>query len=65
MAPSRLMVTPPLVATMGYVGSVSKARQQPAPWLGKFDTTMIWCGKQGLDCQETHGRSSPGPAPAT
>jgi len=36
-----------------------------AEWLGKFDTTMIWCDKQGLDCQETHERSSPGPAPAT
>jgi hypothetical protein len=35
-----------------YVGRVSKALQQPAPWLGKFDTAMIWCNKQGMNCKE-------------
>jgi hypothetical protein len=36
-----------------YVSRVSEAVQQPAPWLGKFDTTMIWCNNQGLDCKLT------------
>jgi hypothetical protein len=36
-----------------YVGKVSYALQEPAPWLGKFDSTMIWCNNQGLNCRET------------
>ncbi|MGH3290410.1 MAG: tannase/feruloyl esterase family alpha/beta hydrolase [Trebonia sp.] len=39
-----------------YVGKVSAAVQQPTPWLGKFDSTMIWCNSQGLDCTETNRR---------
>jgi hypothetical protein len=38
-----------------YAGKVSKALQQPITWLGKFDTTKIWCNSQGLDCRETSG----------
>jgi Tannase and feruloyl esterase len=37
-----------------YVGKVSTALQQPTPWLGKFDTTTIWCNTQGEDCRETN-----------
>jgi hypothetical protein len=36
-----------------YVGRVSYAVQEPAPWLGKFDSTMIWCNDQGVDCRRT------------
>ncbi|WP_300610401.1 tannase/feruloyl esterase family alpha/beta hydrolase [Trebonia sp.] len=36
-----------------YMGRVSQALQQPTPWLGKFDTTMIWCNNKGLDCRAT------------
>ena len=36
-----------------YVGRVSWALQQPIHWLGKFDTTMIWCNNRGEDCTET------------
>jgi hypothetical protein len=36
-----------------YVGRVSYALQEPAPWLGKFDSTMTWCNNQGLNCRET------------
>jgi hypothetical protein len=36
-----------------YVGRVSYALQEPTPWLGKFDSTMIWCNNQGLNCRET------------
>jgi hypothetical protein len=35
-----------------YLGRVSGALQQPTPWLGKFDSEMIWCNDQGLDCRE-------------
>jgi len=38
-----------------YVGRVSRALQQPVYWLGKFDSTMIWCNNQGTDCRETSG----------
>jgi hypothetical protein len=38
-----------------YVGKVSQALQQPIPWLGKFNTTMIWCNNHGVDCKETRG----------
>jgi hypothetical protein len=27
--------------------------QAPIRWLGKFDTAMVWCNNQGLDCRET------------
>jgi len=36
-----------------YVGRVSYALQEPLPWLGAFDSTMIWCNNQGLDCKLT------------
>ena len=36
-----------------YVPRVSRDLQKPIRWLGKFDTTMIWCNNQGLDCRET------------
>jgi hypothetical protein len=36
-----------------YVGRVSWALQQPIHWLGKFDTTMIWCNNRGEDCTTT------------
>jgi hypothetical protein len=36
-----------------YVPRVSRALQAPTYWLGKFDTAMIWCSNQGLDCRET------------
>jgi hypothetical protein len=36
-----------------YVPRVSRALQKPVRWLGKFDTAMIWCNNQGLDCRET------------
>jgi hypothetical protein len=36
-----------------YVGQVSYALQKPAPWLGKFDTAVIWCNDQGVDCRLT------------
>jgi hypothetical protein len=36
-----------------YRGEVSTALQQPTPWLGSYNTTMIWCNNQGLDCRET------------
>ena len=39
-----------------YIGKVSTALQQPTPWLGRFDSTMIWCNDQGLDCTETPHR---------
>lgn len=38
-----------------YVGQVSNALQAPTPWLGKFDTTTIWCNDQGVNCNETNG----------
>ena len=40
-------------AAASYTGRVSWALQQPIRWLGKFDTTMIWCNNQGEDCTET------------
>jgi Tannase and feruloyl esterase len=40
-----------------YAGKVSAALQQPTPWLGKFDSQMIWCSSQGLDCTETNRRT--------
>jgi hypothetical protein len=36
-----------------YTGRVSKALQQPTPWLGSFNSQMIWCNNQGLECRET------------
>jgi feruloyl esterase len=36
-----------------YVGRVSTALQEPTPWLGKFDSTMIWCNDRGADCRLT------------
>jgi hypothetical protein len=36
-----------------YVPRVSRALQAPIRWLGKFNTTMIWCNNQGLNCRET------------
>ncbi|MGH3244855.1 MAG: tannase/feruloyl esterase family alpha/beta hydrolase [Trebonia sp.] len=36
-----------------YLGKASTALQQPTPWLGKFDSAMIWCNSQGLDCTGT------------
>jgi hypothetical protein len=36
-----------------YTGQVSKALQQPTPWLGTFNSAMIWCNNQGLECRET------------
>jgi hypothetical protein len=36
-----------------YTGKVSKALQQPTPWLGTFNSAMIWCNKKGLDCRQT------------
>jgi len=36
-----------------YVPRVSRALQKPICWLGKFNTAMIWCNNQGLDCRET------------
>jgi Tannase and feruloyl esterase len=36
-----------------YVPNVSRALQEPIRWLGKFNTAMIWCNNQGLDCRET------------
>jgi hypothetical protein len=44
-------------AASSYVGRVSRALQQPIPWLGKFDTAMIWCNNQGTDCRETNSPS--------
>jgi tannase/feruloyl esterase len=40
-----------------YTGKVSAALQQPAPWLGKFDSTMIWCNSQGRYGTETNQRT--------
>ena len=37
-----------------YHGQVSLAVQQPTPWLGKFDSTTMWCSSQGTDCYETN-----------
>ncbi len=25
--------------------------QQPTPWLGEFDSTMIWCNSHGADAR--------------
>jgi feruloyl esterase len=36
-----------------YVPRVSRALQAPVHWLGKFNTAMIWCDNQGLNCRET------------
>jgi hypothetical protein len=36
-----------------YAPRVSRALQAPVCWLGKFDTAMIWCNNQGLNCRET------------
>jgi len=36
-----------------YVPRVSRALQAPIRWLGKFNTAMIWCNNQGLNCRET------------
>jgi Tannase and feruloyl esterase len=41
-----------------YAGRVSHALQQPTPWLGSFNPTMIWCDDQGLDCRVTSRRSA-------
>jgi feruloyl esterase len=41
-----------------YHGQVSQAVQQPTPWLGKFDSTTMWCSSQGTNCYET-GNSPP------
>ncbi|HUC58526.1 MAG TPA: tannase/feruloyl esterase family alpha/beta hydrolase, partial [Streptosporangiaceae bacterium] len=38
-----------------YYGKVSWALQQPIQWLGKFDSTKIWCNSQGESCRETSG----------
>ena len=40
-----------------YTGKVSAALQQPTPWLGKFNSKLIWCNRQGLDCTETNHRT--------
>jgi hypothetical protein len=45
-------------AASSYVGRVSYALQEPTPWLGKFDTTLIWCNNQGVDCKLTDGGGS-------
>jgi Tannase and feruloyl esterase len=42
-------------AADSYYGRVSWAVQQPVHWLGKFDSTKIWCNNQGENCVETHG----------
>lgn len=34
-----------------YKPEVSKALMQPTPWLGDFDTTMIWCNSKGVSCK--------------
>ena len=36
-----------------YTGKVSTALQQPTPWLGKFNSTTIWCDSKGLCCRVT------------
>jgi Tannase and feruloyl esterase len=36
-----------------YHAQVSLAVQQPTPWLGKFDSTTMWCSSQGTSCYET------------
>jgi feruloyl esterase len=36
-----------------YTGKVSTALQQPTPWLGKFNSTTIWCDSKGLCCRMT------------
>jgi hypothetical protein len=41
-----------------YVGKVSKALEQPTQWLGKFDSTKIWCDSRGTNCAETNGPGS-------
>ena len=38
-----------------FYGKVSEALQQPTPWLGKFDSTTMWCSPQGVDCRITDG----------
>jgi hypothetical protein len=38
-----------------FYGQVSQALQQPTPWLGKFDSTTMWCNPQGIDCRITDG----------
>jgi feruloyl esterase len=41
-------------AASSYVGKVSSALQAPTPWLGSFNTKMVWCNSQGLDCRQTN-----------
>jgi hypothetical protein len=36
-----------------YHAQVSQAVQAPTPWLGKFDSTTMWCSSQGTNCYET------------
>jgi len=42
-----------------YHAQVSQALQQPTPWLGKFDSTTMWCSTQGTNCFETNGPQNP------
>jgi Tannase and feruloyl esterase len=35
-----------------FVGKVSKALEQPLPWAGKFDRSMIWCNSKGVACKK-------------
>jgi Tannase and feruloyl esterase len=40
-------------AASSYHGQISQALQAPTPWLGKFNSTTMWCNSQGVDCYET------------
>ncbi len=39
-----------------YHGEISQAVQQPTPWLGKFDSSTMWCNSQGADCYLNDGQ---------
>ena len=42
-------------------GTSETSLARPTPWLGSFNTKMIWCNSHGLDCRETGGFGWPFP----
>lgn len=34
-----------------YIGEASTALEQPVTWLGKFDSTVMWCNSSGTECK--------------
>lgn len=44
-----------------YIGEVSTALQEPVRWLGRFDTTMMWCNSSGTDCKLRNMAPQPPP----